>query len=572
VKSRPIRRAVLLVDPDPDSAGALAAALDAAGYDCAPADVAAARARLLTGPEVDVLVCDASAPPGAALVERVAADLPHVAVVVLAGDDPGTAALARDSGAYGYLVTPVTAGEVVFCVTAALARRDAEARAGRHIEESTVDRLGRLAGAVGAIDVAGTADDEMIGRLSRAVSLRDEETGAHIERMSRYAAHLAVVVGFADLSPDEVRLAAALHDVGKIGIADTILLKPGPLTAAEHATMQRHARLGYQLLAGASSALVRRAADIAYAHHEWWDGGGYPRGLRGDEIPEAARIAAVADVFDALTSDRVYRPAMPVGDALALMSGLRGRHFEPRLLDALLRAEDDLAAIRGDFPDTADEPRIRVLVVDDHEMFVESLVRLLGGSPDLKVVGRAATVAAAVSAAVSYEPDVVLMDFELPDGTGIDATRQIKALVPRVKVVMLTGRTDQLAYTQAVDAGCAGFVTKVQPAEALIDAVSLAHYDEATIPAAELAPVLGGLSRTHRGLASALGRREVEVLGLLAEGLSTKAIAQRLSLSVNTVRNQVQSILDKLHAHSKLEAVATGVREGIVDHTRAGTQ
>jgi putative two-component system response regulator len=570
---------VLVVDDDDRFRATLVRMLAGAGYECAEAATAEhARAQLARADGFAVLLCDVRMPgeSGIELVRDVTAELPELAVVMVTGsDDPETARLAFDSGAYGYLVKPFTPNELLVSLAGALSRRDLEAQRQRHVQslERTVERMRRLTGALGEIgDAATPADDEeTVDRLSRAVSLRDEETGAHIERMSRYAAHLAAAAGILDVDARHVRLAAAMHDVGKIGVADTILLKPGPLTPVEYAAMQRHAQLGYQLLAGAASALLRQAADVAYAHHEWWDGGGYPRGLRADAIPPAARVAAVADVFDALTSDRVYRPAYPVDEAVAMRSDLRGRQFEPRVFDAFVAAVDDLVAIRGEFPDTADEPRIRVLVVDDHEIFVESLVRLLGGASAIKVVGQAASVTTAVAAAVAYEPDVVLMDFELPDGTGIDAARRIKSLVPRTKVVMLTGRTDDLAYLQALDAGCAGFVTKQQPADALINAISLAHHDESTISAAELRPLLRRLPKTRRGVGSALGRREIEVLGLVADGLTNKAVAQRLSLSVNTVRNHMQSILYKLHAHSKLEAVATAVKEGVIDYSRGGS-
>ena len=169
--------------------------------------------------------------------------------------------------------------------------------------------------------------------------------------MSRCSAVLAEVVGFTRLTADDVRLATALHDVGKIGVPDGVLLKPGTLSTEEHSTMQRHAQIGYRLLAGSQSELVGAAADIALSHHEWWDGGGYPRGLRGTEIPEEARIAAITDVFDALTSDRAYRPAVGFDEALGVMTELRGRQFEPRLLDAFLDSMDAIVSIRDAYPD-----------------------------------------------------------------------------------------------------------------------------------------------------------------------------------------------------------------------------
>jgi putative two-component system response regulator len=220
--------------------------------------------------------------------------------------------------------------------------------------EQTIARMRVLSGVLDGLDDAGASldgDREIIERLSRAVSLRDEETGRHIERMSRYAVVLAEAVGYVGLPLDELRLATALHDVGKIGVPDVILLKPGALSDDETAVMQRHAQIGYQLLIASKSPLLRTAAEIAFTHHEWWDGGGYPRGLRRDEIVEEGRIAAVADVFDAITSNRVYHLPVAFGDAAVIMDEGRGRQFEPRLLDAFLGSMDQLASIREAFPD-----------------------------------------------------------------------------------------------------------------------------------------------------------------------------------------------------------------------------
>ena len=240
--------------------------------------------------------------------------------------------------------------------------------------------------------------------------------------MSRVSAVLAEAVGFDDCSPEEFRRAAALHDVGKVMVPDAILLKPGKLTAEEHREMQRHTRIGYQLLAASTAPLMRVAASIALGHHEWWDGRGYPRGLRGEDIPLEAGIVAVADVFDALTSHRVYRPALPGDDAFAAMSELRGRQFEPRLLDAFGGLLDETEVIRTAYPDRAEERRIRVLVVDDDEIFVQRLRALLDAEPSTTVVGTAATAAEAEQVAKACEPDIVLIDLDLLDGGGARLT------------------------------------------------------------------------------------------------------------------------------------------------------
>jgi putative two-component system response regulator len=565
---------VLVVDDDADFRHSTARTLASHGYAAVEAaDSAGARAVLEAEEDVAAVLCDITMPgeSGLDLLIDLTLDFPEVAVVMTtAMDSPEVAEAAFGFGAFGYVVKPFETNELLNSLAGALRRRDLELTQRRHVRalEQTITRTRRLGGLLETLDDDPDAlfrDEEVMDRLSRAVSLRDEETGRHIERMSRYAVVLAKAVGFTGRSFEALRVATALHDVGKIGISDVILLKPGALTRDERTVMQRHARIGYELLADSTSELLRAAGDVALSHHEWWDGSGYPRGLHGEEIPEEARIAAVTDVFDSLTSHRVYRPAVSFDDAVAIMADLRGRQFQPRLLDAFLASMDEITAIREAFPDREAGPRrIRLLIVDDHEIFAQSLVRLLGSRPELKVVGTAGSVAEAVMAAVAYEPDVILMDFELPDGEGPQATERIKALTPAVKVIMLTVRTDDQSLVQAISAGCSGFVKKEDAVETLLDAIIAVDDGETISSPSALAELLHQLRPTHRGLGSDLTPRELEVLGLMASGLVNKQIMDQLGLRLNTVRNHVQNIFYKLHAHSKLEAVATAVREGVL--------
>lgn len=190
------------------------------------------------------------------------------------------------------------------------------------------------------------SQEETIMRLSVAVETRDQETGDHIERMGRYCALLAEKMGWSEERCELMRIASPLHDVGKIAIPDAVLLKPGALTPQERVVMERHAEIGHEILAGSESPLLDLAAAIALSHHEHWDGNGYPNGLRAEEIPIEGRMAAIADVFDALTSDRVYRPAMTVERALAIMSEGRGAHFDPDLLDLFFDSIVEVLLIR----------------------------------------------------------------------------------------------------------------------------------------------------------------------------------------------------------------------------------
>ncbi len=180
------------------------------------------------------------------------------------------------------------------------------------------------------------AQAETVRRLSMAVEFRDEDTGAHIERIGRFSTLLAEQIGLEQELCERMSHAAPLHDVGKVAIPDAILLKPGRLTAEERAIVETHAEEGHRLLKGSSSAILDMAATIALSHHEKWDGSGYPRGVSGESIPIEGRVVAIADVFDALTSDRVYRKAFSVEEALQMMRDERGKHFDPVLLDAFI--------------------------------------------------------------------------------------------------------------------------------------------------------------------------------------------------------------------------------------------
>jgi DNA-binding NarL/FixJ family response regulator len=213
---------------------------------------------------------------------------------------------------------------------------------------------------------------------------------------------------------------------------------------------------------------------------------------------------------------------------------------------------------------TGPNNKIRVLVTDDHAMFAQGVVRSLQEHDDIVVVGTAGSVEESVAAARMHKPDVVLMDYELPDGTGVDAAERIKTELPETKVVMVTSYTDETVLVRAIEAGCSGYVTKHKVIEEVVSAVRAAAAGEALISPAMLARLLPKLRPTKRGVGADLTSREIEVLTLLAEGLANQSIADKLVISVHTVRHHVQNIITKLQAHSKLEAVATAAREGII--------
>jgi hypothetical protein len=192
------------------------------------------------------------------------------------------------------------------------------------------------------------SQEEIVHRLARVVEFRDSDTGGHVERMSRYSVLIAQELGWSPERCRELWLAAALHDVGKVAVPDAILLKPGPLTAEQRRVMQRHCQAGFDMLTGSDSTLLNLAADIALTHHERYDGAGYPSGLGGGAIPAAGRIVAVADVFDALTSARVYKDAIDIPEAVEIIRGGRETQFDPAVVDAFLRRLDAIHALHAE--------------------------------------------------------------------------------------------------------------------------------------------------------------------------------------------------------------------------------
>ncbi|MDF3125028.1 HD domain-containing phosphohydrolase [Rheinheimera sp. 1928-s] len=176
---------------------------------------------------------------------------------------------------------------------------------------------------------------QVIQRLGRAAEYKDNETGLHVMRMSHYAQVLALAYGFSEQKAEDLLHAAPMHDIGKIGIADNILLKPGKLTGEEYTEMQKHPLIGAEIIGDCESDLLKMAKAVALYHHEKWDGTGYPFGLSAEQIPVEARIVALSDVFDALTSARPYKQAWSIEDTLQHIRQQKGLHFEPKLVDLL---------------------------------------------------------------------------------------------------------------------------------------------------------------------------------------------------------------------------------------------
>lgn len=347
---------ILIVDDEPPIRTLLARLLGAHGFVCETAESAAAARRVLPHGEIHLILCDVNMPgeSGLDFAAEVARDYPGTAVVMVTGlDDRSYAEHALAHGAYGYVLKPFKPNELIINVVNALRRRALEVENRGHrerLERTVLERTATLRDTIARLESSDhelrRLREETIQRLSWAAEFRNQETGQHIVRMSLYCALLSRLVGLDADRAELIRIASPMHDVGKIGIPDRILLKPSGLTEEERKVMEAHTEMGHGILVGSGVELLELAAEMALTHHERIDGTGYPRGLSGDEIPIEGRIAAIADVFDALTSDRVYRGAYQPEEAREMMLEGRGTQFDAELLDLFFDAWSDVLAIR----------------------------------------------------------------------------------------------------------------------------------------------------------------------------------------------------------------------------------
>jgi putative two-component system response regulator len=215
-----------------------------------------------------------------------------------------------------------------------------------NLEQAVADRTKKLNDALNELQ---GAHNETIQRLARAADYRDNETGMHISRMGHYSRILGKAMGMSDEESEQLQHASVVHDIGKIGIPDKILLKPGRLDKEEFEIMKTHSAIGAELLSGIDSDLCRLAEKIALTHHEKWNGKGYPNGISGTDIPVEGRIAAVADVFDALTSERPYKEAWSVEDAIHLLLAEKGQHFDPEIVDLFMENKQAILEIKNKY-------------------------------------------------------------------------------------------------------------------------------------------------------------------------------------------------------------------------------
>jgi putative two-component system response regulator len=338
---------VLVVDDEFPIRDLLSRWLTSQGLRCLLADSAAAALRCIESEPIDLITADIAMPgvSGIDLLRSIRKTHPETAVLMLTGIQTTASAIdALSAGAFGYLIKPVRREEYLAQVKHGLEwhrlqveRRQYTDLLERRVREQT--------------QTIQRAHEETIHRLVAAATCRDLETGEHLVRTGQYSEILARAAGWTSTEAEQIKLAAPMHDIGKIGLPDAILRKQGSLTQHERKVMERHTVIGAALLSGSNSAVLRMAGEIAMHHHERWDGSGYPHGIAGEAIPEAARILSIADVYDALVHNRIYRRALPEDEALKMMSAQSGHQFDPGLIAVFLTVVDAFREVSDHNPD-----------------------------------------------------------------------------------------------------------------------------------------------------------------------------------------------------------------------------
>jgi len=333
----PMQARILIVDDEEKNVNVLGRMLGSAGYATVQGITDSTQAiRAVQEFNPDLILLDLTMPSvdGFEVMRRLKALLPsdsYLPILILTGDIRSEARQrALSSGAKDFLLKPFDMTEVLLRIRNLLETRFLYLL----LQDQNQTLEVRVAARTRELEAARV---EILQRLSDAAEFRDDDTGQHTKRVASLAKALGATIGLDSDRLELIQLAAPLHDVGKIGIPDAVLLKPGKLSAEEFEIMKAHASIGARILAGGQSALVRMAESIALNHHEKWDGRGYPNGIKGDSIPLEARLVSVADVYDALSHPRPYRGAWSVEDTRKEISKGAGTQFDPELVESFLR-------------------------------------------------------------------------------------------------------------------------------------------------------------------------------------------------------------------------------------------
>ena len=349
---------ILIVDDEPFNIMLLKGLLTRMGCDAVGANNATTALKTLDR-TYDLVLSDVMMPEmdGFEMVRQIrknpeTLDIPIIMVTTLSEKEDRLKAV--EAGANDFITKPVDKLELSVRTRSLLdlkARQDDVKRFEAELHQMVETRTVQLRRALRNLK---NASYETVNRLAGAAEFKDDDTASHIKRMSRFCALIAEKAGLSDHEVELILHASPMHDIGKIGIPDAVLLKPGQLVADEWRLMKRHPEFGAKILADADTDLLRASEQIALTHHEKWDGSGYPNGLSGEEIPLYGRICAVADVFDALTSRRPYKAPFSIEKSIEIMKAGSGSHFDPRLLDLLLNSMDRILEIKYRFQDRGD--------------------------------------------------------------------------------------------------------------------------------------------------------------------------------------------------------------------------
>jgi len=334
---------VLVVDDEPAACNLLSVILGPPAFHCTTASNGEKALVALQRGQFDAVISDLHMPgiSGMELLAEVRRCYPHLAFLVTTGvDDVDVGVKAMRCGADDYLVKPLNENAVMASLESAIHKRQLEKQVEhyrQHLEEMVAERTAQLQGALEQVE---RSYEDTLQALGAAIDLRDDQTGGHSRRVCRYSLEIARAMGWPDKQLKSLARGAYLHDIGKLGIPDGILLKPGPLSEDERTLMQQHVRIGFDVVK--DIPFLADAAEIVLMHHERYDGGGYLRGLKGEEILPGARIFAVADTLDAITSDRPYRRASSFESALDTIRRLSGSQFDPKVVNVFLNIHEDI--------------------------------------------------------------------------------------------------------------------------------------------------------------------------------------------------------------------------------------
>ncbi|MBN1834304.1 MAG: response regulator [Spirochaetales bacterium] len=363
---------ILIADDDKRIRTALADVLSTEGYQVRQAGDGSQALAEMERWAPDVVLLDIHMPvmDGLEAIRRIKANpsMSHIPIIIVTGSDDTEARLeGLRLGADEFLLKPPHIAELTVRVRSLVqvkAYHDHLLNYQKELEERVEKRTRELRQTLAALSKANDrlkrSSLNTIYCLSRAAEYKDEETAAHIQRMGDYARVISGQLGGNEEEREMLLYATPMHDIGKIGIPDRILLKPGKLDADEWKIMQQHTTMGAQILTVEANGFLGIARAIALSHHEKWDGSGYPEGLKGEAIPLPGRIAAVADVFDALSSKRPYKQAFSLEESARTVAEGRGSHFDPQVVDAFLAAKDKIFTIRAEHDDAEVSVMIRL--------------------------------------------------------------------------------------------------------------------------------------------------------------------------------------------------------------------